>query len=90
MKFFDFVSRLSAKIIKASIYFMLAVVFFVAALGVAGWALGAFDGKAKSEGRREVDEVVSMSGQCECGSGVICEGARGGKYCTDGGKKRYR
>lgn len=48
-------------------------------------AIDAWTRKEKQE-----PEAAKERQTCECGSGAVCEGPRGGKYCTDGGKKRYR
>ena len=35
--------------------------------------------------------AAESSGGCPCGSGVLCTGPRGGRYCiTSGGSKSYR
>lgn len=40
--------------------------------------------------RRARSSFSSSSGSCPCGSGHICVGPRGGRYCiTSGGNKRY-
>jgi hypothetical protein len=40
--------------------------------------------------RRTRSGFGSSSGSCPCGSGHICVGPRGGRYCiTSGGNKRY-
>lgn len=45
---------------------------------------------ARDDDRYNARQVGTDVEKCECGTGATCEGPRGGKYCTDGGRKKYR
>lgn len=50
---------------------------------------GTMPSKAAARGSRS-SAASSSGGACPCGSGSVCVGPRGGRYCiTSGGKKRY-
>lgn len=47
-------------------------------------------GAQPSIGKKPTSPSDATSSSCSCGSGSVCTGPRGGRYCvTSGGNKRY-
>ena len=82
-------AKMASKAIREVGYMVGGVVLFFAVYTL--WPSAAKESPAQAPvveaGKAEADQVATA---CICGSGVVCIGPRGGKFCvTDTGKRKY-